>query len=454
MYTISEKFADFIVDLSYKNLPEDIVSITKDRIIDMLGAILGGSFQGDISDKLKGVIMSLGGKEQSSIFGKGQKTTTIGAVICNSAFGHALELDDGHRFAGVHAGTVVVPVALAIGESLGSSGKDIIAGVVAGYDVIYRIAKNITPSHIEKGFHPTGCTGVYGSAAAAAKLMSLSKEQTVNALGLAGLQSAGLMEIVRSGQGAKGMLPAHAAQAGVFCALLAAAGIEGPRSILDGKNGFLNSMAENIDFDAIVDDLGRHYEITDTYTKLYPTCRHMHQPIENIMALKDENGIDYHDVEKIVVKVSQIAYNLAGQIVECEDASQARFSIPTAAALTLKYGDVNLSLLSGAAVNDTEIKELAKKVTVVIDKEVENLLPKVRCAIVDIVLRDGTVYSKRGTVLKGSPDAPVDFNVLANKFAGCSANVLSSAKIDKAIELVRNLENLKNLGDLIKNLVP
>ena len=136
---------------------------------------------------------------------------------------------------------------------------------------------------------------------------------------------------------------------------------------------------------AIVDDLGGHFEILDTYTKLYPTCRHMHQPIENIMALKDENSIDYHNVERIIVKVSQIAYNLSGQIVECEDAGQARFSIPTAVALTLKYGDVNLSLLSGPAVNDVEIKELARKVIVIVDKEVESLLPKVRCAIVDLV---------------------------------------------------------------------
>ncbi len=446
--TVSEQLAAFAAGLKYEQLPSDVVRIAKERILDILAVVIGGSREGDISRQLVEQVQTFGG-DQATVLGSGTRTLACFAAWCNAAFAHGLEMDDGHKFAGVHAGCVVIPAALAIAEQTKPDGKAFIEAVVAGYDVIYRLAANITPSHLKKGFHPSGNTGVYGAAAAAGKLLGLDADQMSRAFGLAGQQSAGLMEIVHSGQTCKGLVPGHAALVGVLSALLAKRGLKGGETILDGKDGFFFAMAKDVDLNSVTEDLGKTYLITDTYTKLYPTCRHMHQPVENLFAIMEENKLDYHDIKSILCRVSSIAKALSGNIVNPRNASEARFSMATACALACKYGDVSLSLLSGPALNDPEIIALAQKVTVVADAEVESYLPKVRVAIVEMETNDGARYSKFGTVMRGTPDMPVDYAALANKFRGCAAGTLSEENIARVIDLVSRTEELESLDELI-----
>ena len=451
--TVSQRLARFATELTYDQLPEDVIRIAKERILDVLAVIVGGSREGDISTQLVEQVRDVGGN-QATVLGSGVRTVSCFAAWCNAAFAHALEMDDGHKFAGVHAGCVVVPAALAIAERVKPTGKEFIEAVVAGYDVIYRLAANITPSHLKKGFHPSGNTGVYGAAVAAGKLLKLDAEQMSRAMGLAGQQSAGLMEIVHSGQTCKGLVPGHAALAGVLAALLAQRGLKGGETILDGTNGFFFAMAKDVDLDSVTEDLGHKFLITDTYTKLYPTCRHMHQPVENILAIREEAGdLDYHKIKSILCRVSSIAMALSGHIVNPKNSSEARFSMATACALACKYGDVSLSLLAGPALNDPEIIELAKKVTVVADDEVESYLPKVRVAIVEMEMEDGTKYTKFGSVMRGTPDMPIDYAVIANKFRGCAEGTLSQEKTERVVAFVAELQNKASLGELLDNLV-
>lgn len=452
MNAISQQFADYVVGLRYEDIPAPVIAVTKERVMDILGACFSGCSQSSLARKLYTVVSALNDSGQASILGTTLTTSMPMAALCNAAMAHALELDDGHRYAGVHAGCVAVSVALAVGEHTNCSGKKLMEAIIASYEITYRIAKNVVPSHIKKGFHPTGCTAVFGAAAAAGKLLGLTSAQLTHAFGLAGLKSAGIMEIVTSGQSGKGLLPGHAAHEGIFCALLAQAGVEGPLHILEGKNGFLHTMAEDVDPSTLVEGLGQSYEILDSYTKLYPTCRHMHQPAENIMALRETYGLDYHKVRSIVCRVSKVAYTLSGQIFQPKNTNEARFSMACAVALAFKYGDINLTLLE-KAITDEDIISLEQKVIVLVDDYVESLLPKTRCAVVEVTMEDGTVYRKEGTVLRGSPDAPVSIQVLAGKLRGCAEAILPKEKIDAAVCQVMNLEELDQVSQLIQHLV-
>ena len=449
--TISEQLAAFAAELKYEELPPEVVRIARERILDILAVIIGGSREGDISRELVEQVKVFGGDE-ATLLGSGTRTLSCFAAWANAAFAHGLEMDDGHKFAGVHAGCVVIPAALAVAEQTKPSGREFITAVVAGYDIVYRLAANITPHHLKMGFHPSGNCGVYGAAAAAGKLLGLDAVQMSRALGMAGQQSAGLMEIVNSGQTTKGLVPGHAALTGVLSALLAKRGLKGGETILDGKSGFFFAMAKNVDLQAVVKDLGKALLITDTYTKLYPTCRHMHQPVENIFSIMDEHDVDYRQIRSILCRVSSIAMDLSGHIVNPENSSQARFSMPTACALACKYGDVSLPLLAGPALHDPEIIDLARRVRVTADPEVESYLPT-RVAIVEMEMQDGTKYTKFGKIMRGTPELPVDYETLATKFRGCAAGTLSDEQTAFVIDFVSRLEEQDSLTEMIRNLV-
>lgn len=453
MKPVTKQFADFICGVEYENLPPEVIRETKNRVIDIIAAAFIGCSESSMKNGLYRAAKTVNGTYQARIWGSQQQKSSIAmAALCNAAMAHSMELDDGHRYAGVHAGCVAVPTAFSVAEWLGSTGKEVIEAIVASYEITYRLARNITPEHIQLGFHPTGCTAVYGAAAAAAKLMKLTPEQTQNALGLAGMKSAGFMEIVTSGQASKGLLPGHAAHEGVWCAILAKEGLVGSETVIDGDNGLVKAMSRNVDVEQIVADLGKRFEIMDTYTKLYPTCRHMHQPAENVMALKEEHNLDYHQVENIVCRVSKVAKKLSGLIIQPKTPDEARFSMACATALAFKYGNLSLPLMEKAMV-DSEIIELENKVTVVVDDYVESLLPKTRCAITEVTMCDGSVYTKEGTVLRGSPDLPADYAQLSTKFRDCAQKVLSEQQIDNTIDKVSKLETLDSVIEIIDELM-
>lgn len=255
---ITEKFADFIADIEYEDLPADIVSLTKERILDSIGAILAGAGNWAYREPFLTACREMGTGDCAAFTTGDEKFPAARAAMIDATFGHAVELDDGHKFAGAHAGTVVVPVAFTIAKQRGLSGKDIIPAVVAGYDIVYRIAAAMAPAQIDKGFHPTSNDDTLGAAAAAGKLLGLNKEQLANALGLAGLYASGLMEATVTGQLSKCVMVGNAAYNGMEAVYLAKQGMEGTVSVFEGKDGFFKAKSENVDLGAVCDGLGKN----------------------------------------------------------------------------------------------------------------------------------------------------------------------------------------------------
>src|SRR5438067_4057504 len=164
-------------------------------------------------------------------------------------------MDDGHRLAGGHPGVATIPAALAAAEVHGASGRELLRAIVFGYEVFVRIGAHLNPAHLRRGYHTTATVAPF-AAAASGLLMGLDAERLTRALGLAGLQGAGLMEVFHDGAMAKPFQTGRASAAGLLAAELAARGAEGPRTILEGGQGFLGAMSGDRDASTLVVGLG------------------------------------------------------------------------------------------------------------------------------------------------------------------------------------------------------
>ncbi len=443
--SLAVTLGNFIVDAKYDALGETIVSMAKERVVDTIGAALTGQAVWNYGEALLTSFPYECSGNVPVICGQGRRYSAAKAVLLNTAFAHAAELDDGHRRAGVHAGTVAVPTAIALGAHLGRSGRDVLTAVVVGYEIIYRLAVAMSPWLIDKGFHPTSVCGTLGSAAVAAKLLGLDAERTANALGLAGLFTGGLMEATFSGQEAKCVMVGRAAESGVEAAYMAERGIPGAADVFEGPGGIFFAMGHEVDMDAMVATLGREYLIGETYSKFYPTCRHSQPAIEAVLELAGENGFCGEDVESVDVGTYRIAYNLTGRIHRPQSAGEAKFSIPYGVAVAAVDHCFAIRHLAEDAYRSAKFLDIAERVAVHIDDDVEGQYPKRRGAVVRVKLKDGRLFVRECFELRGSPAKPVTFAEVEAKFRENASSCFGS---DVATELIGDLTRLDEMENI------
>jgi 2-methylcitrate dehydratase PrpD len=447
---ITQRFAEFIEQTNYDSLSHATVALAKERILDTLGSALAGCASWDYRDRFIEACRSLGSGDSSIICSEKKEFPVARAAMINATFAHAVELDDGHKNAGVHAGAVVIPTALALGEKLGSSGKEIITAVVIGYEVVYRIASHVNPKQIQKGFHPSGNCDTFGAMAVAGKLMGFNKEQLANGLGFAGLFAAGLMEATQSGQMSKCIQVGNAAYNGISAAYMAQSGMEGTITVFEGDTGFFNAQSENVDVEGVCRDLGKLFTIGDTYSKLYPTCRHSQPAIEAVLDTVAKEGFSCDDVDRVLVGTHQVAYNLTGTIYEPKNSGEAKFSLPYGVALALSEHSVGVGHMSAEHWDNSLIKKLAGLVSVSVDPEVQAKFPVKRGAKVEILLKDGRSFERECYDLKGSPNNPVGWTELASKFVVNATGVISQVNIEQLMQKIADFEQEKAVTTLIK----
>ncbi len=449
---LTKQFAKFIVETELGNIPEDVIQTAKERILDTVGAAIAGEQTWASKEQFLKACEKLGAGDFAPWGSKAKKYPLARAAMINSTYAHAVELDDGHKNAGCHAGAVIVPTALTIGAALGATGREVLTAVILGYEVVYRIVEQMTPYQIQRGFHPSGNCDVFGAMAVAGRLMRLTEQQIANGLGFAGLFASGLMEATITGQQNKCIQVGNAAFNGVTAAYYAAEDLEGTVTVLEGKTGFFNAQSQDVDIAKVTEGLGRQFRIADTYSKMYPTCRHSQPAIEAALDLAEEFGFSWQDVKDVWVGTHQVAYDLTGVIKEPKSAAEAKFSLAYGVALALHEHGVGTSHLTPAYWEDEINKLLANKVTVVVDSGVQSVYPGKRGAVVKITLQDGRTFSKELYDLKGSPKNPVSWQDLVNKFKANVSSVLNTEEIGHMIEYIRKMEQSSDIRVFTKML--
>lgn len=269
-----QELARFVARLSAQDVPDEAWEAAKRSVLDTVSAAVGGAGT-DQALHIRNTYLDLYGSQgRSAVWGCGEARSGPVAAFLNAMNGHILELDDVHTRSKVHIGTVVIPAAWAAAQALDRSGREFLLAAVCGYETAARVGMGFgVASHRSRGWHATSTAGIFGAAAACAKLMRLSEEQTLSALGIAGTQAFGTWAFLEDRAGNKILHPARAASSGYESACLSEAGMTGAAHILDATDGGLYAaMSDAGDCSRVSRGLGTCWEITRMDTKPTPAA--------------------------------------------------------------------------------------------------------------------------------------------------------------------------------------
>jgi 2-methylcitrate dehydratase PrpD len=445
--------SNFYAGMDSASIPREVKKKTRRVLADFLSELAVGYREGGFGKIWNEYVVGLGGKEESTILCVDRKVPAMNAAAAMGIMGHAIELDDGHRWGTSHPAVAVIPAVLAVAEREGRSLIDILSAIVIGYDVMLRSARAINPSHLKRGFHSTGTCGSLGAAAGCAHLLGLDAERMAYAVSMGGLQSAGLQEMLHDHPGVKTLQPGKAATAGVLSADLSARGAKAPRTLYEGIHGWLKAMCDGqYSEDALIGDLGSRWEVMYTYTKLYPTCRHCHAAIDLAREAREHLGCSLEDIESICIRTYSLGNAEVGQIRHPENFEEAMFSMSFSVALALDRGNVTLQDYSEEVLSDRRLQGVAGKVSIEIDPEMDEKYPEERGAWMEIVLKDGRRFKKGVPVAKGEPENPVDDGDYIEKLTAMTAPHYPPEFFDGLWKLaVERDEDSVSYGDIINH---
>lgn len=461
----SRIMAEFTERLRFEDIPQQVVARVKDHILDEFGCLVAGSAM-DWTKKVTDVAKRLGGPAEATIVGDGMRVGMASAVLANAAIGRALDIDDTHFRPWAHLSAYIVPTAFTVGEALGKGGREVITATIAGYEVAARVglARFMDrifmhdPSIGAVENKPAQRTGaLFATAVEAGKLMGLSSDKITSAMGFAGSLGLFLMQTHREKAQALPFNYAWASHAGVVSAMTADTGLKGPEYIFEGDRGYFAALDSEGEFDAsrLIENLGSVWESALGTIKFYPAGHGTHYFLNSLKALRQE-GLHADDVVEINCYVPQIRaefHFLPKEKAYHPGAYDARFSLPYLLAAMLVDGNLGIRSFSEDKVHDSKILEIAAKIIHTLDEE--SWRPEARGHIV-VKTRDGRVLERKTphSQLPGTPEHPAPREDVIAKFKDNASSVLPSKTIDVLLEKLQNLEEIKDVGEIIKLTVP
>ena len=431
----------FVADLRYDDIPTDVRERAKLAIIDWAGSALAG-LDSDSARKVGSLVEELGGLPEATIVGRRARVPALHAALLNGVQAAVYEVDDVHLDCRVHPGLPVVSAAFALAERERAHGRRLIEAVVAGYEVIVRLTIALGVPH-NNWWHSTGTAGTVGAAAAAAKLLGLSAEQSAGALGLGATQGAGLID----GTEGKALAAKHfhggkAAQNGIWAALLARRDYLGSRTALEGEWGFLRAFAKGTDADrlALLDRLGEEWYILRTISKPYACCLSSHAGITALLDLVHEHDLKAEQVEAVEAYTNPGSYYMIKN-PDPRDELQAKFSLPFCLATAVVNRDVSYRAFDEKTLFDPAVRGTMARVSLETRPEIGRIQTLIR-----VRTRDGKVLERMG--LRKSLDA----QSVLEKFRGLVKGVISAEQAERIPVTIAALDtqvDVREVGALL-----
>jgi 2-methylcitrate dehydratase PrpD len=454
---ISEKIAEFIEQLSFKDLSKGTIEITKKCIIDALAnAFLG--FSTPWASAVIELIKEEQGRPDSTIINYGKKVPSSNAALANGTMMHSADFDDVNEVGG-HPGAIVVSTALSVGEKVGANGEDFISSIVIGYEIMDRLIRAVDPQpnrdHISRGFHPTATCGTFAATAVAGKLFKLKKKQIQNAIGIAGSYAAGSMECYNDGSMTKCFHTGKAAHDGITSTILAKKGLTGPKKIFNGTHGFLRAYSDITEPKKIIDGLGdKPFKIEKTTFKNQAGCLYTHSALDGVLYIMHEENLETKDIENIMIRLKKSHYNLCANPLPRKyspiNVLDAQVSLPFLIALVISNKRiVEPKDFDEKNIRDPKLLSLAQKVKPILDpdldmKEWRDKQP----AKIEVNTLDGRKIQKTISFPKGDPRDPLKKNHLEEKFHKLTSPITGDKKAMKILQLVKKIDLASNISEL------
>jgi 2-methylcitrate dehydratase PrpD len=443
--TLAEKLARWVIELEFENLSAEVVGSAKRCLLDTLGVEIRGATLPWIQPVYR-YIRNAGGSGEATVTYHGDRLSAPYAAYLNSTFAYSCELQHHGSYGSAHTGVIVVPTIQALGEQLGSSGRELIAAMVAGYEVQGRLGLALFKQASQRHFHPQGVLGVFSSAAAAGKLLRLSVEQQAHAFAIAGSHSSSILEYDQAGGEVKRIHGAIALRSGIQSAFMAKEGLTGPLSIFEGHRGIFASFGGGaVDPDVPLAAIGKSYCITQCRFRVYPTIGSCHAALDIVNDLKRAHAFAHDDVEGIRVGMSEFAVGHVTTVTRPHDVMSAQASLGFSLGLLLTKGGNDLDLYIDSALwQDPQLLAVADKLDpYVIDDE-----SRPHMARVEIKLKDGRVLKGEQNDAIGTETMPFTDDVIETKFRRLAGG-LPQDQADQVIATVARMETLPSVAPLV-----
>jgi 2-methylcitrate dehydratase PrpD len=454
---ITTELSEFTAGIRLDKLPKEVVDRARFLVLDLVGNIVRARHDAESTDSFLAAVRAMGmASGNSGVFGDPARYAPAGAAFLNGALAHSLDFDDTHAAGSLHPGAPVIPAALAAGEMVGASGADVLAAIVAGYEITCRVALALPAGeHYNRGYHPTATCGAFGAAAAAARVFGLDAEGVAGALGTVLSQAAGSLQFLANGAWTKRFQVGWAACNGLMAATLVREGFKGASDALEGKHGFMRAYAPNPTPERAVQDLGSVWELMHTAVKPYPSCRYGHAGIDAALALRAANDIKPEDVTKIRLGLPRSGMLLIGEPgakkADPQNVVDGQFSGPFVISAALATGKMGWD--SYAMLQDPTIRSLLPKVTCEFDEEIEAEFPTNMSGKLTIESA-GKRFEQKVVVPKGEPTNFLTENELRAKFAGLTDAVLGEDRAAKLADAVLAIDSTSDVSGLMRLAVP
>jgi len=450
--SLTEELACYWSRASYEDLPDSVVEMAKSVLLDTLAVgVRGATSEAAIATRT-GITNALECDSGSaSIWGTSWSLPPSAAALVNGTAAHAYEFDD---YGGCgHSGAVVVPAVCALAEKHRIDGRRVLVALAAGYDIAARVTDGAGGyrAHNDRGWHSTGTCGSFGAAAGAASILRLDRERFTSALGIAGSFAGGTWAFLADGAMTKRFHPGRAAENGVSSALLAEAGLVGPRYILDAAwGGFYATYSGPVATpEASIENLGREFRILRSGQKPYACCRGLHSSVEALLDLMAEGKVCGDDIEQIIVHGAERTVRQFAKRDVCT-LLDAQFSMPYALAVTAVTGRAGLDEFLPPRTDDARTRALMDRVHVVADRA----LGPYDEPELEVRTRDGHVLFRHVPVPRGAPQRPLETAQLVRKDEALAVPVIGQRQFDALQKAIRTLEMLADFRQIAALLAP
>ena len=434
---VTPRLAHFVATTRWDDIPTAVRHQAKRSFMNLFAVALAGCRTSPVEIALKSLSEFSGGR-QATVIGRNERIDALSAAFLNAASANVHDFCDTHLATVIHPTAPVAPALLALGELRKVSGPELLLAFILGNEVQARIALAISPQHYNKGWHITSTCGVFGAAVAAGKAIELNEPALVSALGTASTQSSGLCECL--GMPAKSVSVGNAARNGLWSALLAERGFEGPAEPLAGRQGFYHALGETPDLSRVTDGLGESWEIMATSYKPYPCGFVIHPVLDCVLDWRREHP--HAEPARIVVRGNPLLAHRTDR-PEIATGRESQVSVQHAVAAALVFGAAGIDQFTDACVNDPKVQALRRKVVVVRDESFSTI-----AAAVEITTAGGAVHRLSQSAARGSDVNPLSDRDLEQKLRSSAAAWDSGYDVQPLIDAVWSLDRSADVSGL------
>jgi 2-methylcitrate dehydratase len=450
MPTITETVARWACDLSYEHLTPEAIDAAKRFLYDTLGCALGGAQVHDCQIFLDHY-RNLQQPGPCTVIGAGDKMNPVAAAMLNALMVRAMDYNDIYWKQDPSHPSDLASAPLAIAEWKHLSGKDLLVGLVLGWDITQRLCHIAVPGIRERGWHHATLMA-YAVPVVAGRMLGLTWEQVQHAIGICschrftlGCAVAGKLTMM------KNTVSPMATRDGVEAALLAQKGYTGPEGVIEGKEGMEHCLGEGWDYSWITDNLGDRFMIMDCGMKSFPIEALMHSPVSATLSIVKEHDLQPEDIESILIESIARAADILSDPAKYEPESKesADHSLPYCIAAAVTDRMVTPKQFKDVRLWDERLRAQMKKLKVVANAEFEAAFPAKQCTRVTIKTTDGRELTSEREIPKGDPRDPMTIEELDQKFAALSEPIMSDKRRAELKTAVFDIENCDDVAKLM-----